>query len=59
MTAGIVCYPAICSGRRRVGRLQGGTCGNNGGGKVVALAAARLGGRQTQLRTKLQYSMLN
>jgi hypothetical protein len=32
------------SGRQRVGRLQGGSCSNDNGGNVVALAAARLDG---------------
>jgi hypothetical protein len=34
----------MCSGRQWVGRLRGGSCSNNHGGNVVALAAARLGG---------------
>jgi hypothetical protein len=36
--------PSKGSSRRRVGRLQGGSCSNNNGSNVVALAAARLGG---------------
>jgi hypothetical protein len=32
------------SGRRRVGRLQDGSCSKDGGSNVVTLAAARLDG---------------
>ncbi len=31
------------NGRQLVGRLQGGSCSNDDGGNVLALAAARLG----------------
>ncbi len=41
---GYLAYPAMDSGRRQVGRLRGGSCSNNNGGNVVALAAARLDG---------------
>jgi hypothetical protein len=34
------------SSERWVGRLRGGSCGNNRGGNIVALAVARLGGAQ-------------
>ncbi len=42
------------SGRRQVGRLQGGSCSNNDGSNVVALGAARLGGglRKESMRVR-------
>ncbi len=36
-------YPAMGSGRWWVVRLRGGSCSNDNGSNVVALAAARLG----------------
>jgi hypothetical protein len=42
------------SGRRWVGRLRGGSCSNDNGSNVVALAAARLGSglREESMRVR-------